>query len=79
VYDNFFELGGHSLLVVQMHTLLVQAFEKEIPVTDLFKHTTIAALAELVGQPQGQVDIVQEVRKRAAARRASLRQQIHDR
>ncbi|MBV9209441.1 MAG: amino acid adenylation domain-containing protein, partial [Acidobacteria bacterium] len=49
VKDNFFELGGHSLLLAQVHSKLVSALKRELPIVALFKYPTIAALAEALG------------------------------
>ncbi|SEK31457.1 non-ribosomal peptide synthetase/MFS transporter [Streptacidiphilus jiangxiensis] len=50
--DDFFELGGHSLLATQVVARIRRAFpELPVPVTvmDLFQHSTVRALAGLVG------------------------------
>lgn len=44
--DNFFDLGGHSLLVVQVQRCIKQELKREVPITDMFRFTTIRALAE---------------------------------
>ena len=43
--NNFFDLGGHSLQLVRVNTRLRQAFNKNIPVVDMFRFTTVRALA----------------------------------
>jgi amino acid adenylation domain-containing protein len=43
--SNFFDLGGHSLQLVRVNTRLRQAFSKDIPVVDMFRFTTVRALA----------------------------------
>jgi acyl carrier protein len=43
--NNFFDLGGHSLQLVRVNTRLRQAFNKDIPVVDMFRFTTVRALA----------------------------------
>ena len=43
--SNFFDLGGHSLQLVRVNTRLRQAFNKDIPVVDMFRFTTVRALA----------------------------------
>ncbi|HEV8580107.1 MAG TPA: amino acid adenylation domain-containing protein [Thermoanaerobaculia bacterium] len=48
LHDNFFELGGHSLLLIQMEARLRDALGREVQVIDLFRHPTVAALAELL-------------------------------
>ncbi|MEM9162913.1 MAG: phosphopantetheine-binding protein, partial [Cyanobacteria bacterium P01_F01_bin.4] len=50
IYDDFFELGGHSLLATQLVAQLLNQFEVEITVIDLFEATTVAALAQRVEQ-----------------------------
>jgi len=44
--DNFFDLGGHSLLLIQVQERLEESLGRQIPVLDLFRYTTVAALAE---------------------------------
>lgn len=44
--DNFFDLGGHSLLLIRAHGRLVEQFGREFPVVELFRHTTVATLAD---------------------------------
>jgi thioesterase domain-containing protein len=46
VHAGFFELGGNSLTLIQFHNRLGAALGCDVPVVDLFRHTTIAALAE---------------------------------
>ncbi|MEU6998280.1 amino acid adenylation domain-containing protein [Nonomuraea sp. NPDC046570] len=53
--DDFFELGGHSLVAIQAVARLRRALPavegRAIGVMDLFKHSTVRALAELVEGP----------------------------
>ncbi len=49
-YDNFFEVGGHSLLLIQVQNALEEALERAVPVLELFRHPTVAALAAWLGQ-----------------------------
>jgi amino acid adenylation domain-containing protein len=55
VQENFFELGGHSLLVVQVRHLLKERLGADLPVVDLFRFTTVSALAAHIsgGQAEG--------------------------
>ncbi|HKV12999.1 MAG TPA: non-ribosomal peptide synthetase, partial [Thermoanaerobaculia bacterium] len=46
VHDNFFELGGSSLLLVEIEARLREAFHREIPIVEMFRHPTIRSLAE---------------------------------
>jgi acyl carrier protein len=43
--DNFFDLGGHSLLVMRVVARLSAALDRDIPVVEMFRHTTVRALA----------------------------------
>jgi amino acid adenylation domain-containing protein len=72
LHDNFFDLGGHSLLIVRAHQKLKEALGKEIPVLDLFRFPTVAALARhLGGEETGNLQKVQGLaeQQRAAQQR----------
>jgi len=72
LHDNFFDLGGHSLLIVRAHQKLKEALGREIPVVDLFRFPTVAALARhLGGEETGNLQKVQGLaeQQRAAQQR----------
>jgi len=48
-HDNFFDAGGHSLLAVQVIARLRATFDVGLPLSAIFEHPTLAALADLVG------------------------------
>ncbi|TKI81866.1 non-ribosomal peptide synthetase, partial [Bacillus wiedmannii] len=50
IQDSFFERGGHSLLATQIVSRLQELFQIKIPLRELFKHDTVAALAKRVDQ-----------------------------
>jgi acyl-coenzyme A synthetase/AMP-(fatty) acid ligase len=51
IHDNFFDVGGHSLLLVQMQNRIHRRIGVAVSIQDLFRHPTVAALAEhLSGQ-----------------------------
>ncbi|WP_437840117.1 amino acid adenylation domain-containing protein [Sorangium sp. So ce1153] len=52
VHDNFFDLGGHSLLLAEVRAGLERAFQREVPITDLFRYPTVRALAAYLGGAQ---------------------------
>ncbi|HEX9668794.1 MAG TPA: phosphopantetheine-binding protein, partial [Thermoanaerobaculia bacterium] len=42
--DNFFDLGGNSLALVRVQSRLQAAFQRELPVFELFTNPTVSAL-----------------------------------
>ena len=46
--ENFFDIGGHSLLVVQVLAQLRSKVNMPLQVTDLFRYSTIEALARFI-------------------------------
>ncbi|MFO1077879.1 MAG: MupA/Atu3671 family FMN-dependent luciferase-like monooxygenase, partial [Planctomycetota bacterium] len=46
VEDNFFDSGGHSILAVKVHREICQRLSVELQITDLFRFTTVRALAK---------------------------------
>lgn len=63
VHDDFFDLGGQSLLAIQLITRVREAFQIELPLTDLFDAPTIAAMAEKITSQQLSVDEVEELER----------------
>ncbi|WP_331727807.1 amino acid adenylation domain-containing protein (plasmid) [Streptomyces coelicoflavus] len=75
VHDNFFDLGGNSLALAKLHSRVVAAFGRELPITALFEHPTVAALARALdhahrpGDPAGQTASRRPQRSGRKARR----------
>jgi acyl carrier protein len=67
--DNFFDLGGHSLLMVKVHAELRAAFNHDLSIVELFKHPTVASLAQYFANLNGQRPNLQKVHQRAERRR----------
>jgi hypothetical protein len=53
IHDNFFDLGGHSLLLIQVRSELGRRFDREISVVELFRHSSVAALAKFMSDGAG--------------------------
>jgi amino acid adenylation domain-containing protein len=73
VHDNFFELGGNSLLIAQVHRRLRDELRAELTLVDMFKHSTVSALARHLGggadsrPPSPSPAIGEEAERRRAA------------
>jgi len=52
LHDDFFILGGDSLLSLALLVEIEQAFNLDLPLSMVFEHPTIAALAQFLRQPQ---------------------------
>ncbi|HVM89005.1 MAG TPA: amino acid adenylation domain-containing protein [Puia sp.] len=50
VTDDFFELGGHSLIAAQVMSRIEQETGKKLPLTTLFKYSTVKQLASLLDE-----------------------------
>jgi acyl carrier protein len=78
IHSNFFDLGGHSLLMVQVHEKLSAALGRRLPMVDLFRHPTVAALAQHLGQaPAAQAAVAgsDTLDERARKQRESMQHQ----
>jgi amino acid adenylation domain-containing protein len=74
IYDNFFDLGGNSLLMMRVLAQLSRVFGRDIPVIEMFRHSTVSALADFLNSKpkassQGEGDAAEQ---RAARRRYGL-------
>lgn len=63
VHDDFLDLGGQSLLAIQLITRVREAFQIELPLTDLFSAPTIAGLAEKITSQQFTPDEIEELER----------------
>ncbi|MBN2862730.1 MAG: amino acid adenylation domain-containing protein [Bacteroidales bacterium] len=50
INDDFFEYGGHSLSAIHISALVRKLFQVEMPVSEVFSHTTIARMAKFIEQ-----------------------------
>jgi acyl carrier protein len=82
IHENFFDVGGTSLQVVLVVTKLRKAFSQELPVTALFAHPTIAAMAEYLERDQNAATSTVadgETRRQALQQQQELRLRIRSR
>jgi amino acid adenylation domain-containing protein len=84
IHDNFFDVGGNSLLLLPVQRRLQQLFPRPIPLLTLFRHSTVALLAEeLNAEPESLDDGPSKPASQAEpsrrARRAYAMSQQHKR
>jgi acyl carrier protein len=72
IHHNFFDLGGNSVHMVQILNKLRDAFGREVPVTEIFRHPTVHTLAVYLSQAQDQQPSFEQSDERADTRRASI-------
>jgi aspartate racemase len=48
VYDNFFALGGHSLSAIRLANWIVEAFQVQLSLPQIFTAATLAEMAETI-------------------------------
>ncbi|KLU56719.1 hypothetical protein EL84_10640 [Paenibacillus sp. VT-400] len=48
VHDNFFDIGGHSLRATTLAGKVFKELNVNLPLRDVFRHSTIAAMAEAI-------------------------------
>lgn len=72
--DNFFDIGGHSLLAIKVLGDLRALTDKSLQITDIFRHTTIRALAGFLAEHSSDTGggHLQQSETRATNRRAAM-------
>ncbi|WP_272902942.1 non-ribosomal peptide synthetase, partial [Xenorhabdus sp. Sc-CR9] len=59
-HDDFFSLGGNSLSIMQLSRSLRNTFDLDISVADIFRHSTLSQLAELITSIQQDISSIQQ-------------------
>jgi amino acid adenylation domain-containing protein len=74
--DNFFDLGGDSFRLVRVHAALQQALPAaaDLPITELFRCSTIRALAQHLAEGSHDAGALAGVRERVQKQRAAMAQ-----
>ncbi len=70
--DNFFDLGGNSIHVALLHTRLQELLGRQFPITDLFAHTTVRAIATHFSRSSASADENHALQERARRQRQAL-------
>ncbi|MCF4970216.1 AMP-binding protein, partial [Nostoc sp. CMAA1605] len=76
--DNFFELGGNSLHLIRLQNELEQLFGRQIPLTEIFKNSTVATLAHFFTEESNSTKVITEKSRKRAANRSSKHHDTHD-
>lgn len=71
--DHFFDLGGTSLQLVQVHASIQASLKRDAKLLDLFRYTTISALAQWItrGEPPRETQL--DAHERARRQRVALK------
>ena len=70
--DNFFDIGGDSMLLAQVHSRVRRVLGCEFPVTDLFAHPTVRALAAHLRSEEPKAATAMTLQDRARRQREVL-------
>jgi hypothetical protein len=73
--DNFFDLGGHSMLLAVVRDRLARAFGRDVPIVEMFRHPSVAALAAHLSHEAPDEPRSAGLDERAKKQRAALEQQ----
>jgi acyl carrier protein len=76
---NFADVGGHSLAMVQVLGRMKDRVSSTVTLVDLFRYTTIRALAKFLGNARQSDPALEASALRAASRRAAAAQRGHAR
>jgi acyl carrier protein len=77
INDNFFDLGGNSLLMVKVHKKLQELFKKEYQLVELFKYSSVSALAQFLGEPGKTDNSYQDISDRARKQKQAISNRKH--
>lgn len=70
VNRNLFELGATSIHIVQVRAKLQKVIGRELPIADLFRHSTISSLAAFIGSDSGDTKLLNKSQSRAQIRKS---------
>jgi epothilone synthetase B len=76
IHHNFFDLGGNSVHIVQILNKARKTFQREIPITEIFRHPTISAMAAYLSQEPGEANDFRRGDERAQVRQAAASRRV---
>lgn len=62
--DNFFEVGGHSLLILKVQEQIKQVLNKDIPLMDFYRNTSIRSIAKSFMENEENRETIKAIRDR---------------
>lgn len=71
IHHNFFDLGGNSVHMVQILNKVRETFQRELPITEIFRHPTIRAMATYLSQEPEEANAFRRGDERAQARQTA--------
>ncbi|MGA3322977.1 MAG: amino acid adenylation domain-containing protein [Terriglobia bacterium] len=71
--DNFFDLGGDSFRLIRVRNHLQRTFGKDIPLVDMFRCTTVRALAQYFAGRPAELTAPDHTQEELEARRGASR------
>jgi amino acid adenylation domain-containing protein len=77
--NNFFDLGGHSLLLMRIRNKLEQAFARQLPVVELFRHPTVRSLAKYLTDHEAEATTLARNREQIARHKESAQRRLQRR
>lgn len=76
IHHNFFELGAHSLMMAKIADRLSQVLQRKVAIVDLFRYSTIHALAQYLNQDSsGESAEFKHIQDSAKRRQAAFQRQ----
>ncbi|HEX8472817.1 MAG TPA: non-ribosomal peptide synthase/polyketide synthase [Pyrinomonadaceae bacterium] len=75
IHDNFFEVGGTSLLLLRLRNKLQELSGKNVPIVEMLRYPTIAALAAYLGDVQPKSISLEKIQGRAGKNIQAVKQQ----
>ena len=78
LHDNFFELGGHSLHLIRVQNLLEKLFDRQLPLAEMFKNSTVATLANFLTEESNSTKATEEKSRQRAENRSRRNHDTHD-
>jgi acyl carrier protein len=71
IHQNFFDIGATSIQMVQILNEIRKTFDRDAPITEIFRHPTISSLAASLAGEDAAAGTLDQAAERATRRRAA--------